>query len=162
MKIRLWQNYREHPASEPWFSDELVNCQDALEAGQKIIDNFNNTLRRGEWARVLVRVDILDANLSKHEWGKASLMTEKGGYDRYRCRLCGGTGKRYGLSETVRADKPYKGSNELCPGPKQTGSSSREPAAPRTKARMISQSAVADKLGLAKLIREKLKTKLIS
>lgn len=31
-----------------------------------------------------------------HDWGKSSLVTEKGGYDKMKCKNCGATGRRYG------------------------------------------------------------------
>jgi hypothetical protein len=33
-----------------------------------------------------------------HEWRKTSLFGERGGFDKYRCELCGATAKRYGVS----------------------------------------------------------------
>jgi len=41
-----------------------------------------------------------------HKWTKASLVTEKGGYDRMVCELCGAKGKRHGLG-SITADKRY-------------------------------------------------------
>lgn len=40
------------------------------------------------------------ANIKQvHEWGKSSLVTEKGGYDKMKCKNCGATGKRYGMGQ---------------------------------------------------------------
>ena len=41
----------------------------------------------------------------EHDWQKTSLVTERGGYDRYTCSKCGATGKRWGLSEYITPDK---------------------------------------------------------
>lgn len=61
---------------------------------------FNSYRKPGEKERMLVSVSPIEAteeaNLP-HDWGKVSLMTEKGGYDKMRCKRCGVTGKRYGL-----------------------------------------------------------------
>lgn len=43
-----------------------------------------------------------------HDWGKTSLVTELGGYDKYKCKVCGITGKRHGLSSCITRDAKYK------------------------------------------------------
>jgi hypothetical protein len=58
----------------------------------------------------------------EHRWEKQNLVmiASKGGipmHDIYKCKKCGATGKRFGISEFIRPDKPF---TELkCPGPKK-------------------------------------------
>jgi len=61
-------------------------------------------LKPGEKARQLIAAIPINKNKS-HTWAKYSLVTEKGGYDRYRCSVCGAFGKRHGLSSFVIPDK---------------------------------------------------------
>jgi len=53
-----------------------------------------------------------------HKWEKVNLVTidgKDGMYDKYRCTRCGITGKRFGLSNTIRRDKRYADSKyEFC------------------------------------------------
>ena len=78
-----------------------------------VIHRFNATLGPGELARKLVATRVLDSGKTffKHTWEKSNLVTKsKGGdvYDTYRCKVCGITGKRYGLSSVVTIDTKYK------------------------------------------------------
>ena len=75
---------------------------------QSIIDYFNSTLRPREQPRVLVSVVETEnkATLS-HNWVKHSLVTEKGGYDIYKCTQCKATGKKFGLSSGVTPDGKF-------------------------------------------------------
>lgn len=40
-----------------------------------------------------------------HEWRKSCLVTQRGGFDTYRCENCGADAKRYGVSWPPRPDK---------------------------------------------------------
>jgi hypothetical protein len=82
-----------------------------------ILEAFNSSLRSGELPRRLVYTRILKIEnpVYQHDWEKASLVTERGGYDRYRCNHCKATGKRYGLSPYVRIDKQFKKIEFNCP-----------------------------------------------
>lgn len=98
-----WQEYHESDAAGT--PEEIIH---------RLLDNFNATLRRGELPRRLVKIVGVEKSPQKHIWGKASLVTEQGGYDRMRCRACGATGKRYGLGQDgVKLDKEQPKS---CPG----------------------------------------------
>lgn len=96
------------------FSDLVVDNMTALRHCQFLIEHFNNTLRPGEYPRIVISVRPVKntAHLEntvhqKHLWKKMSLVTEKGLYDKYRCELCGATGKRYGLIEFVTPDRKF-------------------------------------------------------
>ena len=59
----------------------------------------------------------------EHRWEKQNITTIalKGGvpmHDIYKCKKCGATGKRFGLSEYIRRDKRFA-DQEQCPGPKK-------------------------------------------
>lgn len=88
------------------FSDLVVDDMTILQHCEYMIKRFNDTLRIGELPRKVIRVRQIDKSVNrKHDWKKISLVTEKGGYDRYRCSLCGATGKRYGLAAFVTPDR---------------------------------------------------------
>jgi len=82
--------------------DDDMTCE---KHAQSIIDFFNSSLRPYEHPRVLVSVVETEnkATLS-HNWVKHSLVTEKGGYDVYKCTQCEATGKRFGLSSGITPD----------------------------------------------------------
>lgn len=86
-----------------------VNTSDPEKGAQGIIDNFNNTLRPNERPRKILKfLDHEGGKVYPHDWGKVSLVTEIGGYDRMECNVCGITGKRHGLGQNgVEPDKKY-------------------------------------------------------
>ena len=47
---------------------------------------------------------LLQLNTTNHVFKKVNLVTTKGGYDILKCSKCGLTGKRYGITETLRID----------------------------------------------------------
>ena len=84
-----------------WFEDMCLDDDPQL-----VIDHFNATREKHELERVLVAAISISKDAPKpHTWQKASLVTERGGYDRYRCTVCGATGKRYGLNDFITPDK---------------------------------------------------------
>jgi hypothetical protein len=120
MKIKFIAAYRDDPDSAGWEEDHLHDGDgDAEEIIRRLMDNFNATLRPGERARRLVKILSFSfvpqaPKPTPHIWDKASLVTERGGYDRMRCKACGATGKRYGLGQHgVTLDKRQP---ESCPG----------------------------------------------
>jgi hypothetical protein len=77
-----------------------------------LIQRYNDTLRPGERARTLDRVEVETLNVPsakrEHAWEKTNLTTiEYRGrfYDTAKCTGCGVTGKRYGVSEVARDAK---------------------------------------------------------
>lgn len=104
--------------AEGWQEDyETDSVATPTEIIVDLIAKFNATLRPKEKPRHLVQILSVEKSPPKpigHIWDKASLVTERGGYDRMRCRACGATGKRYGLGQGgVTIDKRAKKS---CPG----------------------------------------------
>ena len=91
---------------------ELVNDYVTSEQrASEIVNNYNQTLRLNEKARELISVrnTVQTENvILKHSWEKTSLVTEIGGYDKYKCKVCGVTGKRYGLNENIIIDSKFK------------------------------------------------------
>jgi hypothetical protein len=97
------------------FSEEIVAIvEDAItevEHVKGLLEYFNKTLKPGETKRHLVLLRKINNNKEArldHEWKKESLVTEKGGYDRYKCSRCKITGKRYGLSNYIKIDKKFE------------------------------------------------------
>ena len=92
-----------------WIED--VNCESEAKV-KAIISNFNKTLRPGERARVLLGItEMGDSATTPHQWYKSYPVTisdSEGVYDRYRCKKCGITGKRFGLSDVITTDKKYQ------------------------------------------------------
>jgi len=90
------------------YSDLVVDDMTELRHCQFLIKRFNETLRPRESPREVVNVRPIIKNLNRnHKWQKVSLVTEKGGYDVYRCAICGATGKRYGLAGFVTPDRKF-------------------------------------------------------
>ena len=92
---------------------------------RETVERFNETLREGEEAREVVRVEELpedDPRIPplRHEWRKTNLVTilakgRRGSYDTQRCERCGATGKRWGIAGDVAPDKA-KLRGKPCPG----------------------------------------------
>lgn len=82
-----------------------------------LLATFNSSLRPGELPRRLlsVRIRKIEEPIYQHEWEKASLVTEKGGYDRMKCKHCLATGKRYGLGPYTVIDAKFKKIEFICP-----------------------------------------------
>jgi|GEM_PF-2363355 len=90
---------------------------DAEDAGRRLVDGFNDTLRPGEHPRVFVSAEPFpgDDRPRKHDWEKVNLVTleERRGccgsrtYDRMECTRCGVTGRRYGVGPCVRLDRRH-------------------------------------------------------
>lgn len=75
-----------------------------------ILDNFNSSLRQHEGKRTLISIEEIGNGTEKHKWVKTSGATIQGThgmYDKYVCKVCGVTGKRYGLSSEVKRDSKY-------------------------------------------------------
>jgi hypothetical protein len=90
------------------FSDLVVDNMTILQHCEFMIKRFNATLRPGELPRKVISVRPTDKPVNRnHRWKKESLVTEKGGYDKYRCSHCGATGKRYGLAAFVTPDRKF-------------------------------------------------------
>ena len=87
-----------------WFEESLLDV-----TPEECLKKFNDYRRPDERKRKLIAAIPIHRELP-HVWIKHSLVTEKGGYDRYRCRRCGMFGKRHSLSALVVPDKkgPYK------------------------------------------------------
>ena len=109
MKVKKINNYYV------WKEEyDIDNSENAREYAEKMVNNFNNTLRQGESARQLVDIEIIDYNSVQkfnHDWEKTNLVTlsgRSGTYDTMRCSRCGITGKRYGLGGSVTRDSKYK------------------------------------------------------
>ncbi len=101
--VQIGENAHWEQCSDP----AVKNPWTAAEAGKVLVEQFNASLREGEQPRVFLKSSFtLQGNYEEHDWEKLSLFTEKGGYDRMRCRNCYATGKRYGLGQFgVKVDK---------------------------------------------------------
>ena len=90
------------------FTDLVVDSMTPMQHCTFLIGRFNDTLHKGERPREVVSTRNSNKVLSrKHDWKKKSLVTEKGGYDKYQCSLCGATGKRFGLAQFVTPDRHF-------------------------------------------------------
>lgn len=90
------------------FSAMVQDNIDEIDYCKAIVERFNNSLKDYENPREVLHVrNSSTKGTFLHNWKKKSLITEKGGYDRYECSICHATGKRYGLSQYVTADKKF-------------------------------------------------------
>lgn len=110
--------------SEAWEEKNTAHVENdvtAEEHAKAIVEMFNHTLRPRERPREFVEIVNDDAGNAKaqHVWEKVSLVTEKGGYDKMKCSVCGATGKRHGLGQNgVTVDTKFKKYGFFCPGKK--------------------------------------------
>lgn len=95
---------------------------DPQEIVEKLVQQFNSSLRPNEPARELVRIESTGRS-QEHCWVKTSIyMTETAQgdiYDTYRCEQCGATGRRYGCSGRPVLDPRFKRNPRYvasCPG----------------------------------------------
>lgn len=96
---------------------DIPKGRDPVKWGDAIVSRWNSSLRPGETHRRVV--DLWEsAPIEAHQWEKSSLVTqEKDGaiFDAYRCRSCGITGKRFGLSASVKRDWQFRAKHyEVC------------------------------------------------
>lgn len=90
------------------FSDQVVDSMTPMDHCLFLIKRFNDNLQQGELPRAVISTRNSNKEVfRKHDWKKKSLATEKGGYDKYTCSLCGATGKRYGLAAFVTPDRSF-------------------------------------------------------
>lgn len=115
-KVHCWQ--------EEYILNAIYTKAEAEAWASNLIREFNEQekLRYGKKAalRELLSVEIDGAdNRRKHEWAKVNAATmttpRKRLYDLWRCKVCGITGRRYGLSGVIERDKAYKAKKyDLC------------------------------------------------
>lgn len=114
MKIVFLVTYADAPDEDRWEETHTTdNPGPPEEIIEAIIRRFNETLRPGEKARRLIRIVSSEATKPKpfvmqHKWEKQNLVTisdRHGMYDKMKCKICGATGKRFGLGD-VTPDKP--------------------------------------------------------
>ena len=95
---------------EPWVEDydrrDIKTLEDANAYATAIVQRFNETLRPGERARKVVRVQITGQSTEQnHDWSKINLVTiidpRMGMYDLMRCTACGISAKRFGLTNII-------------------------------------------------------------
>lgn len=94
--------------SEKYDIEDTVNAEDYM---INMLNRFNSSLRKGENARTLVSVEDIGEGIQEHKWEKtngATLHGNKGYYDKYKCKICGITGKRYGIGGAIQRDNKYK------------------------------------------------------
>jgi hypothetical protein len=105
VKIKFMVAHRDDPDADAWTEDyDFDGDGDPEKIIGDLLDSFNATLKPKELPRRLVKILSFSfvpvaSKPVPHIWDKASLVTEKGGYDRMRCRACGAKGKRYGLGQ---------------------------------------------------------------
>jgi hypothetical protein len=121
VSVRVKAEIRIKGIEDYWI--EEFNCpanSDYMSHVEGIIAEFNSSLRPHEAPRELLR--ILSETVDLHSWGKVNLVTEsyKGKcYDRYQCRVCRITAKRFGLAAIFVRDSGFKAKKyEFCSKPK--------------------------------------------
>ena len=97
---------------DEWWEEHDKPVTDPEKWAKAIVARFNCTLRPGEKRRELVEVEILDVvSFKEHTWKKQNLTTVLdaygGSHDVMKCKVCGITGKRYGLGPGIALDPKY-------------------------------------------------------
>lgn len=118
IKYTIFVKYADKPDDTAWKEKMSYVVDDSVTEqshAESIIERFNKSLRPGERPRKLVKIEIEDNDKQiDHQWEKKSLVTQPGGYDIMVCKNCGVTGKRYGLSQSVKIDNNKKGNKTYC------------------------------------------------
>lgn len=87
---------------------EKINAEDYMNA---MIENFNSSIRENERKRKLVGLKVIHDTLpQEHQWEKTNIATIHGRgsmYDTYKCKICGITGRRYGIGNVIKRDRKY-------------------------------------------------------
>lgn len=89
---------------------DITDNVDGITYIGNMLNNFNSSLRPNERKRTLVCIEEIGNGTEKHKWTKSSGATIQGThgmYDKYICKVCGVTGKRYGLSSEIKRDGKY-------------------------------------------------------
>jgi len=111
MKFRIKVNDIDGVASDARWETYDKDITDPKKWAIETLRKFNATLKPYEKARRLLEVEILERySKTKHNWEKTNLVTimkAAGGYDTYKCRQCGITGKRHGL-QRITIDSRWK------------------------------------------------------
>jgi len=126
IKYNLIVKKEGQPNESAWSEEIIAIVGDVIKIeghGKSLVSFFNQTLKKGEIKRDFVLATPISeyAEISaklKHDWQKKSLVTEKGGYDIYKCSNCHATGKRYGVSAFVIIDYKFKKLENECPNTK--------------------------------------------
>ena len=97
---------------ETYDERDVKTLEAAEEWAKKCIEFYNSTLRPGGNPRELISVSINGESVG-HDWEKdATKMSahnsQSGSYDGFYCKLCGITGKRFGIGGTVVIDSKFR------------------------------------------------------
>lgn len=105
---------KKEGSDSTWTEDYTIDHKDPTEWATDTIYQFNRTRKPGEKPRELVAVTILNPDGTPkrdHDWEKSNLFTVIRGnqnYDTVKCTICGITGKRFGMSSTIKIDSKYR------------------------------------------------------
>lgn len=110
MKFKLF--VKDSKGSE-WQETYDKDVEDAEKYCRMIINDFNDTLRKGELKRTFLKVEIVEkANDKFHKWNKytsgMSVSFRGNVVDMMYCEKCGITGKRYGLEDHIVIDSKFR------------------------------------------------------
>lgn len=106
--------YVRHKGSQQaaWAERYQKETDNPKKWGMDIIAFFNSTCEPGERKREFVSIMIHgEVPPIEHNWSKTSLMTQTHGnavFDKMACELCGITGKRFRLNQSVKRDSKYR------------------------------------------------------
>lgn len=97
-----WQETYDEGAS---FGGFPLGHKDPAQWGADIVAHFNATLRPHEQAREFLGAEIAEISQGfEHVWEKTNAITivkQRAVFDTFRCRVCGVTGRRYGVGTPV-------------------------------------------------------------
>lgn len=106
--------------TENYNEDSVTNQEQAEHWADETLAFFNRTCEQGEPTRRLVSVNFREGNSpGKHWWVKQNIITlqdHRGMFDEVKCKKCGITARRYGLTAIKRSAKFRSGKWANCQG----------------------------------------------
>lgn len=123
MKIRI--KVRNVVTAEEWTEDydkvgigDNGNTMQAEDWARNLIEGFNKGCHTGQSNRELLGVELIGASTA-HDWYKRtdgmSVRFRGRIADIFECRICGVTGKRFGLFSTIQRDSRFRAKRfEVC------------------------------------------------
>lgn len=101
----------EDSRGEPWYEEfDVPPHIEPKVFVEKILTKFNSDLQLHETARKMLSFELV-GEPKDHTWEKQNVFTEQRAgsfFDRYKCKKCNITGRRYGIGGSMVLDSKFK------------------------------------------------------